>query len=207
MMQYTIDLHKISLAEYQELLKRQTLLPSRRLLLDAIDERLSQIASQGIDTVARLLDVLSSPAKIAAFAAQCAVPVPYLTVLKREAGAMKQKPVPLSAFPDTDKAEIEAMEQQGVRTSKDCWERRPSDGRLYALCDLVRVNGIGPSAAAMFFAAGYRSAAEIAGAQASALLARVTAVNADHRYYAGTLGQKDMQFCIDFAKLLIQLES
>jgi hypothetical protein len=203
-MRYAIDLGRIPLDTYRELLKRQTLLPSRRLLLDAIDERFSQIQSQGVGTVAQLLAALSSPTKIEDFAGQSEVPNAYLAVLRREAGTLKQKPVPLSAFPDTDRAEIDALERQGVKTSKDYWERCPADGMLYALCDLARVNGIGPSAAAMFCAAGYRSAADIANADIGAIFKSISAVNADKRYYAGNLGEKDLRFCIDAAQVLLR---
>jgi len=39
-MGYVPDLSKITLPEYRELLKRQTLLPGRRILHDAVDYKL-----------------------------------------------------------------------------------------------------------------------------------------------------------------------
>ncbi|HQB81021.1 MAG TPA: helix-hairpin-helix domain-containing protein [Bacillota bacterium] len=70
------------------------------------------------------------------------------------------------------------------------------------LCDLVRINGVGPLAARAFYEAGYQSSAEIAAADAEAMLVKVSEVNAIHGYYKARLGVKDMQFCIDFALLL-----
>jgi predicted flap endonuclease-1-like 5' DNA nuclease len=64
------------------------------------------------------------------------------------------------------------------------------------------MNGVGPNAAKMLYEAGYHSPADVAAADAGTMLARVAAVNADGRYYAGKLGEKDMQFCIDSARLL-----
>ncbi len=207
MLRYDLDLAKIPLDDYLALLKRQTLLPSRRMLLDDADDRFTRISAQGISSVAQLLTALSTRVKIEAFAAQSNVPSAYLTVLRREAGTLRQKPVPLGTFPGIGAAEIEALETLGIKTSKDCFERCAPGGRLHALCGLVRINGVGPSAAAMFYAAGYHTAAAIADEDVRTLLARITAANAGGRYYAGKLGEKDMRFCIESARLLLRLES
>lgn len=206
-MRYAIDTARIPLDEYAAILKAQTLLPSRRILLDGLDGGFARIGAQGVTTVAQLLKALSSPAKVKAFAAQSGVDANYLSVLRREASTLQPKTVQLSDFPDTDPAEIAALAAQGIKTSKDCFERCAPGGRLHALSGLTRVNGVGPNAAAMFYAAGCRSAADIAGADAAEMLARVTAANADGRYYAGKLGEKDMRFCIAFAGLLNRFES
>ena len=73
---------------------------------------------------------------------------------------------------------------------------------LFCLCDLVRINGVGPVAARAFYEAGYHSASEVAAAYAEDMLEKVSAVNETHHYYKAKLGIKDMQFCIDFALLL-----
>lgn len=73
---------------------------------------------------------------------------------------------------------------------------------LFCLCDLVRINGVGPVAARAFYEAGYRSVFKVAIADAAVMLEKVSAVNEARHYYKGKLGQKDMQFCIDFAFLL-----
>jgi hypothetical protein len=101
-MRYNPDLNRITLDAYRGHLKRQTLLPSRRLLLDDVDEQFARIQSQGIATVAALLKALSSPAKIEHFAAQSGVSARYLTILKREIGTLKPKVVPLREFPGVD---------------------------------------------------------------------------------------------------------
>ena len=73
---------------------------------------------------------------------------------------------------------------------------------LFCLCDLVRINGVGPVAARAFYEAGYSSTSDVAIADAEDMLEKVSAVNKVHRYYKAKLGIKDMQFCIDFALLL-----
>ena len=90
-----------------------------------------------------------------------------------------------------------------MKTSKDYFDRlQDSSDELFCLCDLVRINGVGPVAAKAFFEAGYRSVADVAGANAPVMLEKVSAVNDIRQYYKAKLGEKDMQFCIDFALLL-----
>ena len=99
---------------------------------------------------------------------------------------------------------VKRLDEDGLRNSKDYWERRPSvEDELFCLCDLVRINGVGPVAAKAFFEAGYRSVSSVAGADASVMLEKVTAVNETRHYYKAKLGLKDMQFCIDFTQLLL----
>jgi hypothetical protein len=204
---YGLDLTGVSLPAYGELLRRRNLLPSRRPLLQGLEENFAHMQTLGIRTVADLLKALSTPAKVAGFAAKSGVPAEYLTVLRREAGTLVVKPVPLAAFPGTDAAQIEALLARGIKTSQDYFEAaQDRDGELFCLCDLARINGVGPSAAKMFYDAGYCSPAAIAAADAEPLLSGIAQANAAHRYYQGTLGLSDAQYCIDMAGLLIRLQ-
>ena len=205
-MRYAPDLERLPLAEYRELLRVQNLLPSRRILLDGLEEKFKRMQALGVHTAADLLGALSSPAKMEAFAATSGIPAAYLTILRRETGALQPKAVPLSDFPGVDPALIADLATRGIHHTKAYFEQ-PDDpgGDLYALCDLSRINGVGPGAARMFLDAGYRSAADIAAADAEGMLRRIEADNAAHRYYRGTLGLKDMQFCIRLAGLLHRL--
>jgi hypothetical protein len=201
-MPYNLDLNRISLNDYQEILQEQNLLPSRRLLLDGLEDNFTRLQSLGINTLAGLLSALSSPAKLEAAADRIGVSAHYLKILKREAGTLKQKPVLLRNFPDMDESLIQSLFAKGIKTSKDYWESPDAGGTLYGLCDLVRINGVGPKAAKLFYDAGYRSAANIARANAETLFQQISAVNADHRYYQGTLGLKDVRFYIFFTRML-----
>ncbi len=148
---------------------------------------------------------LSSPAKIAAVAADSGIPREYLVILRREIGSLQPKPVPLARFPGIDPALISKLAGAGLKTSKAYWEdRRTASDELFCLCDLVRVNGVGPVAAKTFYEAGYRSVSDVVGANAAVMLQKVCAVNATRQYYKMKLGVKDMQFCIDFASLLAE---
>ena len=202
-MRYSLDLKQITVTDYELLLKNQNLLPGRRILREEIDGRFEAIRRMGIDTADHLKKELSTPQKLAAFAQKSGITEEYLVILKRELGSLEQKPVPLSSFPDMDAALLEKLEERGVLNSKDYLENAEgTSAELDALCDLVRINGVGAVAARAFHEAGYHTAADVAHAQAETMLARVNAVNEQKKYYNAKLGVKDMQFCIDFAVLL-----
>lgn len=202
-MKYTLDLENMTIQEYKTLLKQQKLLPGRRILWQNIDKNFALIENRGIKTVAQLKKSLSNSAKIAAFASESDIPEEYLVILKREIGSLEQKPVPLSKFPGMDPFLLVKLGDAGMSTSKQYWETiQDLSDELFCLCDLVRINGVGPVAARAFYEAGYRSVFEVATADTSVMLVKVSAVNEARHYYKGKLGQKDMQFCIDFALLL-----
>ena len=204
-MHYHLDLACFSIGEYQELLQKQELLPGRRILWQDIHRNFAALESQGIHTIAQLKKSLSTPAKITALAAAGGIPEEYLVILKREIGSLEQKPVPLASFPGVDPSLMGELNGAGVKTSKDYFERgQEKSEELFCLCDLVRINGVGPTAAKTFYEAGFRSVAEVAGADAAVMLEKVSAVNEKQGYYKAKLGQKDMRFCIDFAALLVR---
>ena len=204
-MGYTLPLEQITLADYRQLLQQQNLLPGRRMLHEQLEARFSSLASVGFTSVAQLAMALATPKKLSALAEQTGISEEYLTLLRRELGSLTQKPVPISAFPNLSQSLISELAASGIRTSKDYWEQcnNPAD-ELFCLCDLVRINGVGAVAAQAFYEAGFGSVAAVAGATASDMLQRVNAVNAEKNYYKTKLGEKDMQFCIDFAKLLVR---
>jgi len=204
-MAYNLDLNCLTVQTYKDLLKGANLLPGRRILWQDIDENFTAIESSGNNTVWQLKKALSSPAKLAAFAATTGISTDYLTILKREIGSLEQKPVALIDFPDVDAALISRLNRTRIKTSKDYFESNPPEkDELYALCDLVRINGVGAVAARTFFEAGFKSVADVATADAGKMVENVSAVNREKQYYKVNLGLKDMQFCIDFARLLMR---
>jgi len=204
MMGYTLPLEQISLSEYRQLLRQQNLLPGRRILQEQLDERFTLLTSSGLTNLAQLSAVLATPAKLTSLAVKAGIPEEYLVILRRELGSLAQKPVPLCDFPGCDEVQIRSLASAGIRNSRDYWEQRNKPGEeLSSLCDLVRINGVGAVAARTFYEAGFRDVVAVAQANAADMLSRVYTVNAEKGYYKVKLGEKDMQFCIDYAKLLL----
>lgn len=205
-MKYNLDLASLSVHQYKEILKKQNLLPSRRILLHQIDENFQLLENMDISTISQLGKSLSSPQKISSFAATSGIPEAYLVILRREIHSLEQKPVPLSSFPGIAPSVLEKLHDEGIDNSKDYFESNRVEGdELSGLSDLVRINGVGPVAAKAFYEAGYKSVSDVAHSEAASLLGRVSDVNEARHYYKANLGIKDMQFCIDFARLLLDL--
>lgn len=204
-MRYNLDLSTISIQEYKELLRHQNLLPGRRLLWQNIDNNFDGIEKQAIANIAELKKQLSTPKKISSFAIATGISEEYLILLKREIGCLEQKPVSIASFPDMDETLVSQLNGKGIHNSKEYFESGlPDADELFCLCDLVRINGVGAVAAKTFYEARYRSVQEVSCADAAAMLESVSTINDAKHYYKAKLGIKDMQFCIDFASLLVK---
>lgn len=205
-MKYNFDMECLSVEDYKDILKKQNLLPGRKILLHNIDDKFAFFENAGINNVYQLRKSLSTPQKIASFSQQSGITQDYLIILKREMGSLKQKPVLISSFPNIDSTLIERLNKAGIKNSKDYWEQnQTATDELFCLCDLVRINGVGPVAAKAFYEAGYQSVSDVAQADAALMLEKVSAVNESRHYYKAKLGLKDMQFCIDFAQLICKI--
>ena len=203
-MTYTINLSLIPLSVYLDMLQSQPLLPSRQALLIDLDARFAAIARQSVATLADLRKHLSTPIKLAAFAQATGVDGEWLNLLRREMGSLESKPLPLSSFPWVGEVLLASLDAEGIHTTRDYFEsKRFGTDELSALCDLTRINGVGSAAARTFREAGFAMAQAIADATAADLLMQMTAVNDAKGYYRAKLGEKDMQYCIDYARLLV----
>ena len=218
-MVYEIDLNRISLDDYLAMLKGENLLPGRRILLEQIDDRFRRMTGAGADTLNALKRRLATPEKLAQFSAETGIPDEYLTILKRQMGSLLANPVPLPDFPGFSPEALEKLRSAGLRTTRDylvlCKERGeaagegigldPGEARAFlCLCELVQINGVGPAAARALYEAAYRSVRDVACAEADKLLKDTSAANAIGGYYRASLGEKDMQFVIDRAAMLIR---
>lgn len=162
-MRYCLNLSRIGLLEYRDLLKAQNLLPGRRMLLDDIDRNFASLLAQGIETLEHLRQRLATPPKLAALSAASGISEGYLKLLKRESGSFEQAPVPLASFPGLDAALLASLRQVGIINSRDYFERGADQtGELYHLCDLVRINGVGALAAKAFYDAGFTTVHDVA---------------------------------------------
>ncbi|MFA5675380.1 MAG: DUF4332 domain-containing protein [Christensenellales bacterium] len=220
-MGYSVDLNRIPVNRYMEMLKKQNLLPGRKILLENIDENFRRIAAAGIFNLAELKTNISSLRRLIEFSAKTGIPENYLTILKREMGSLEQKPVPISDFPDISADTVSVLLNKGIKTSKDVFSINLNNisafgrevgieaGMLQKLSDLsnlVRINGIGAMAARTIYESGYKNIVEIANAKAPELLEKMNAVNKDKQYYKANLGEKDMQFIIDAANMILEAE-
>lgn len=222
-MNYSLELNKMSIETYRELLRNQVLLPSRKYLQDDLDENFEGIRNLGINDLGELKKQLSTPKKLDECATKSGIPKDYLVLLKREIGSIQPNIIPINEFPGFRVEIIGQLVDLGVKSSKDYFEfyARFMDiqelvsivpmtldeaKELFCLCNLVRINGVGAVAAKSFYDAGYISVQDVSSASAEKLLEKVLAVNARKHLYQAKLGVKDMQFCIDAARMIERFE-
>lgn len=223
-MGYYLDLIKITIDTYKEILKNQYFLPSRKILHQDMDSSFDAIHACQIINLAELKNALLTAQKLNAFSEKSGLSKDYLTILRREIGSIEPKTALIKEFPEVDEETIKALAAAGIKSSKDYYEFYDSlNGKkeiahkisiseekaqeLYCLCDLVRINGVGAIAAKSFFDAGYKSVYDVANTTAEEMLKNVSAVNDIKQYYKTKLGTKDMQFCIDFARIIKSIEN
>ena len=206
------NLEAVHIEEYQALLIAKNLLPSRQALLENIEAHFFAIRKAGVSNVDSLIKALSTPQRLSTLAKQTLVPESYLVLLKREAGGLIPKAAPISSLIGINADTLAYLHEAGITSSKQYHEAYkageiisvPPDTAkdLFAQCDLLRISGIGPLAAKMFIEAGYDSVGKVSQADDKAMLDAISRINANGQYYTGTLGLKDMQFCIENAKFL-----
>ncbi len=219
-MGYEIELQNISIPEYKEMLKKQNLMAGRRILKEDIDNRFGMFFKYGINNVAKLYERIRDPQKMEEFSAETGLSPDYLLLLKKEVSSVIQKPVLIADFPYISPDTFKKLGEYCIQTSKDFFElsnggrdvRAVCDktgipgedaAELCCLCELIRINGVGPVFSRVLFEAGYKSAGEIAAATADEIYDRATEINALKCYTRVLLNQQEIQLCIDYAKLLV----
>ncbi len=218
-MGYEINLSCLSLMEYKEILKKYGLIAGRRILKDAIDEKFERLFGYGINNIAQLAEHMGSPQRLEELAAGTGLQLEYLMVLKREIASIVQKPVLISDFPYISQELFEKLAENGIETSRDfyeisggCKDKRAICEKtgiseyaaleLCSLCDLIRINGVGPVLARVLFEAGFKGVCDIAAGDTEDILEKISEINDACNYTRVRPDRKEIQFCIEYARLI-----
>lgn len=220
MKSYSIDPELISLDKFRELTAGKDLLPGRVCLQKGMEKRFAILKESGIRHLGDLLSNLSSRAKIQQYSRQSGLAEDYLIILKREAGSYLSRPFPLSDFPGIPFEYTEILKSQGLMHTRDLFEKLQADEQpaelstttgipayrlkeLFSLCDLSRITGVGGIFARVLYEAGIRSAEEYSLNHAASTLKRCREVIDTYGYAAGKLGEKDVQYGINYARVVV----
>lgn len=216
---YYIDLSQISLAQFQERLQTQDLLPGRIILQEQIGPRFEILAGMGISNLQELHEALKTKKRVSQFAQESGLSLEYLTILRREVNSYRPNPVNLRAFPDVDEDSVARLAAVAIKNSRHLFDQTQTAEQraalvqqtgitlealheLIALSDLVRISGIGPVSAHMFYDAGVISSAALAEAEAASLCIQLNDLNQENAYYKGSISEKDVVYCIKLAQKL-----
>lgn len=217
---YRIDPARISLDGFRELIAAREMLPARIVLHELLEERFAILKETGIQHLGDLLARISTRTRLRKFALQTGLPENYLAVLKREAGSYLARPFPLSAFPGIPFEYTELLKSRGLSNTGKFFEQAQTGEQqmqlskdtgipvyrireLYCLCDLSRIGGVGALFARVLYEAGIRSAGDFAQSEAASLLESCRQVIDKHAFAAGKLGEKDMQYGINYARVVV----
>ena len=158
---YSIDLRKISLDQFSELITGIELLPGRRGLLDNLDQIFEKIKLHGIKNLSDLQKLLKKKGEYAKLATEFKTTEAYLIVLNREINSYQSKRHDLSKINVFNKSEIEDLKKYEIKTTKDIYQKLQTKASrkniseltniveakfLIALqfSDLLRITGVGP---------------------------------------------------------------
>lgn len=212
---YTIDLEKITLDEFQEILTSIDLLPGRRILLENLPGIVAGLKQKGVFHLESLRKLLANKKQYPQLAVSLTVSVEYLTILNREVNSYLSKPV---ALPDLDvftSNELEKLARPNIKTTKDLYEQAltpvlrqeitnqlsiPPEKIVHGLqlSDLLRINGVGPSYAAILWQIGIHTAADYLHLSSAEILTRYR----QSGLARAKLGLKDVEYCKRFCQKL-----
>lgn len=216
---YSIDLQKFELTEYQEILTNKKLLPGRIILAENIENNFNLLKKEGIFTIGKLLDCLKTKNKIESFSQKTSLSVEYLTILRRDAGSFLSKPVHLREFPATSKTFVQKLAEHGILHSKHYFELTITANdrenmhkvteaspdeilKLTNLSNLVRINGVGPVFAIVLYDAGFNTIEKICQTKANEIRNKIMALNREKNYTKVSLGLSDIVYMKNFAQKL-----
>jgi len=217
---YSIDPVLISLDEFLELTSGKEMLPARVILQEQMEERFAVLKESGIKNLENLFARLSTKIKIVEFSQMTGLSPDYLVLLRREAASYLARPIPLSDFPGIPFEYIELLKSRGLKNTRGFFEQVQTEEQqielsagtgipayrlkeLFSLCDLSRITGVGGVFARVLYEADIRSIEEYAFTDASILLERCRQIIEKYGYAAGNLGEKDIQYGINYAKVIV----
>lgn len=215
-MTYHIVAEEISLNDLQKRIVSTDLVPSRACLRDNIAEKMKILEKQGTTTLASLRNALKNANRLAALAEATGIEPHYLILLRREIEGYFPKPIALKTFDWLSEEEKMTLEQAGANNTVALYKMTNSTEKrselasstgmetekieaLAQLADLTRVQWVSPTASRMLIEAGYHSPADLAAADADELYDALAQVNADGKYYKGTIGLRDIKRLIHTA--------
>lgn len=219
MKRYRINPERFPTGLLETLIAGRTMIPSRRSLKNDLHENFFVLEKAGIRNLKELFKALGNKKKIKEFSRKYCIGEPWLVLLKREAGSYISKPFPLEKFPGIPFEYTEALRSGNISSTEDFFERMqagedlenwsgitgiplPRMKELYALCDLSRINGVGPRFARILYQAGFTSVEQVAGSDAETQLRLYEKARERSHPDLPALSISDIQYCIDFAKVI-----
>jgi hypothetical protein len=213
---YYIDLEKYSLQKFKSSIQKRDMIPSRVILKERIEERFSRLDANGIKNLKSLINILKTKQKIEMFSKISKLSIEYLTILKREASSYLPNPIRLKDFPGTDPKHIKALENIGIKNTKQLFIKVKTVeeldqiskstsisieklNELISLSDLARLYGVGPVFARLIYDVGIDSVKTFTKYSAEEFIS----IYENKTQKKADFGTNDINFSIELAKELM----
>jgi len=216
---YGMDLTQFSLARLKAVFTSGDLLPSRKLLGEAVEERFAILEQMGLHHVQDVIDELSTPKKIKAFSQASGLSEDYLILLRRQANSYIPNPIALKDIPGVDPAHTQVLAALGLRDTRQLFARvcsragraalqaesgLPAEAllELTRLADVSRAGWVGPVFARLLLEADADSIESLVASQPAELFERLMAANQRLQLTKALFTPKDVAACIAYAREL-----
>ena len=216
-MGYYIDLEKISLSKYKEILKSADLLPGRMILKNNLDSNFEVLKNKGIKNVDEILKALKNKKSINNFALKSGLEEGYLTVLVREIRSYQPKPNKISDFPGVSENDVMKLKGIQIKNTVQLFEKVTTKQkkdeiskqtginevellRITKLTDLSRIRWVNHTFAFVLYEAGYDTVEKVANVDFEKLYHDVKLLNEERKLYNAHIGLHDMKLCVEAAK-------
>jgi len=218
-MGYYIDLKKISVTAFKEILRTSDLIPSWMVLKDNIDKNFDTISSHNIHNLEELKAAIKNKGKVLEFSNMSGLPENYLAVLRRVVNGYHPKPNRIKDFRGIPPDVVEKLEKLGIKNTRKLYPEVVTKSqrkafskisnvspkeimKLTRLADLSRIRWVGHTFAYVLLEAGYDSAEKVANADYQELYHTIMRLNREREIYKGNIGVNDMKLCVEAAAIL-----
>ena len=218
-MGYYINIEKITLDDFKNILKSADLIPSRMVLKENINANFDILKHQNYKNIDEILNNFKNKKKIHDFSEMSGLNENYLTILVREIKGYRQKPNKIKDFPCITEKVALKFENIGIKNTFQLYDKllTPEKRReiseqievdekeilkITKLTDLCRIRWVNHTFAYVLHEAKYDTVEKVQNADYKELYATIKLLNKEKKLYKGIIGKNDMKRCVDGAKNL-----
>lgn len=209
---YSIDLSKISLDEFEKIMRETRLLPSQKIILNHLKENISSLKNAGYPDLDAVQKLLKNKQKFPKISGELKISTDDLTIINRMINSFVVKVLPLSKIDLFSAEELSALSALKIRNTKEYFEAKCTGIAMPLNCekteyafqviDLLRVNGVGVDYAKLLAEIGIQSVADYNNTPSEVILEKVLEKMKQREGNQPTLGISDIDYCRRFTKLL-----
>jgi hypothetical protein len=218
-MGYFIDLHQVTIADYQQKLSSGYLPPGRLVLKEKPDERFGYFKSMGITNVGDLIRLLKKKDQFAKLSKLDIFSGDYLKILLRELNSILPKPNKLSDFVQISKETKASLQNAGITDTEKLFNKvlKKADRQVLSestgiknneieclarLSDLSRIKWVGVTYAQMLYDLGVDTVKKVSLSDPVDLHTRINNLIKEKNIFKGTIGLNDVRILVEAAREL-----